>query len=254
MYKQAPKFRKQLNQNQIETLRILYKYRFASRDLIAKYFNKKDAYRQLLVLEDRGFIGRRYDTSYKLAGRPAAYYLKPDGMRALQSADETINEIDMRKLYKAEVISEEFIDHCMTILTISLQLRIARPTVKFFTKIDLQKDAYSYFPSPLPDAYIRIDSSQYFLNYFDSSKPLFAIIRWLKLLVEYYENGAWDDTGAEFPVIVVVLEDGKYMKKLTRFLEANLDDMNIRLVLKSEILEGALSQYRGIQPSETNAL
>src|SRR5688572_23280650 len=111
MYKQTPKFRKQLSQNQLEVLHILYKYRFASRDLIAQYFNKKDVYRQLLVLEDRGLIGRRYEPSYKLAGKPAAYYLKPDGLRELQQVSDDM-EANVKNLYRATQVSEEFINHC----------------------------------------------------------------------------------------------------------------------------------------------
>lgn len=113
MYKQTPKFRKQLSQKQLEVLRLLYRYRFASRDLIAKYFNKQDVYRQLRVLEDRRFIGKRYESSYRLAGRPAAYYLKPDGMRELQRTDEDMNKMNIKKLYIATQVTENFIDRCM---------------------------------------------------------------------------------------------------------------------------------------------
>ena len=244
MYKQTPKFRKQLNQNQLEVLHILYRYRFASRDLIAQYLNKKDVYRQLLVLQDRGFIGRRYESSYKLAGKPAAYYLKPDGLRELVRADDGI-KANVKNLYRTKQVSEEFINHCMSLLSISLRLRHLEPKTKFFTKIDLQKDDYAYFPSPLPDAYVRINDGQYFLNYIDSSKPFFAVARWLKLLEEYYENGAWDDTGTEFPVVVIVLEDGRYPKKLSGFIENNIEDMDIRIVLKDEILKGTFPPYPG---------
>lgn len=246
MYKQTPKFRKQLSADQLEVLRILYKYRFASRDLIAQYFNKKDVYRQLLVLEDRGLAGKRYDPSYRLAGKPAAYYLKPDGLRELQRVDGDL-EANVKSLYRATQASDEFINHCLSIFSISLRLRTLELKTKFFTKTDLQKDDYSYFPSPLPDAYIRINDSHHFLIYVDSSKPFFAAARWLKLLEEYYENGAWDDTGTEFPTMVIVLEDDKYMKKLARFLEDNLEDMDIRTVLKSEILKGTFPPYPGLK-------
>ena len=246
MYKQTPKFRRQLSQNQLEVLRVLYRYRFASRDLIAKYFNKKDVYRQLLILEDRGLIGKRYEPSYRFAGKPAAYYLKPEGMRALQFIDEDVNKMTIKKLYVAKQVSETFVDHCMTILAISLKLRHTQPTVKFFTKVDLQKDDYSYFPSPLPDAYIRVGDQHHFLIYIDNSKPFFTTVKWLKLLEEYYENGTWDDTGTEFPSIVTVLDDQEHLKKLTRFIENNIEDMKIRTALKSEMLSDNLPLYLGL--------
>jgi hypothetical protein len=245
MYKQTPKFRKQLNASQLEVLRVLYRYRFASRDLTAQYFNKKDMYRQLRVLEDRGFIGRRYELNYRLAGKPAAYYLKPDGLRELQQVNGPI-EANIKNLYRVTQVSEEFINHCLSIFSISLHLRQMESKTKFFTKIDLQKDDYSYFPSPLPDAYIRINDDHYFLHYADSLKPLFAIIKWLKLLKEYCESGIWDDTGTDFPIVVVVLQDSKYAKKLSRFMERNLDDMDVRVILKDEILGGTFPPTQGV--------
>ena len=245
MYRQTPKFRKQLTQNQLDVLRLLYRYRFASRDLIAEFFNKKDVYRQLLVLEDRGFIAKRYDPSYKLAGKPAAYYLTISGAHELLKVGDRIEDASIKKLYKAKQLSDEFVENCLSILFVYLQLRRLKPTTKYFTKIDLHKDDYSYFPNPLPDAYIRIDNSQYFLNYIDSKKPFFAIARGLKLLEEYYDNGAWDDTGTEFPMVVIVLEDAQLLKKLNRFIENNLEGMKVFTLLKSEIISGSFPSYPG---------
>jgi SOS-response transcriptional repressor LexA len=66
----------------------LYKFRFGSSDLIAKRFNKpsgKYVQKRLHILEDQGYIARRYDKSYKLQGKPAAYYLLPSAARLLQA-------------------------------------------------------------------------------------------------------------------------------------------------------------------------
>ncbi len=238
MYKQTPKFRKQLNPNQLEVLRILFRYRFASRDLIAQYFNKKDVYRQLLVLEDRGLVGRRYEPSYKLAGKPAAYYLKPEGLRELQQSDNGI-EANIKNIYRATQVSEEFINHCISLFAISLRLTRLDQKTKFFTKIELQKDDYTYFPSPLPDAYIRINDNHYFLNYIDSSKPFFAAVRWLKSLEEYYENGAWDDTGTQFPVVLCVVDTESIQKRLLKFTGKNADDIKIYTALKGDVLNSS---------------
>lgn len=249
MYKQTPKFRKQLNQNQLEILRILFRYRFASRDLIAQYFNKKDVYRQLLVLEDRGLIGRRYEPSYKLAGKPAAYYLKPDGLRELQQVSGDM-EANVKSLYRATQVSEQFINHCMSILSISLHLRRQEPKTKFFTKINLRKNDYSYFPSPLPDAYIRVKDSHYFLNYIDNSKPFFAIVRWLKLLEEYYENGTWDDTGTDFPIVLFVTDSMNTQKRLHKFIVKNVEGIKIYTALRRDVINDDGKIWRNAEESD----
>lgn len=239
MYKQTPKFRKQLNQNQLEVLRILFRYRFASRDLIAQYFNKKDVYRQLLLLEDRGFVGRRYEPSYKLAGKPAAYYLKPDGLRELQRVDGDIRA-NIKNLYRAKQASEEFINHCTSVFTISLRLSHLEPNAKFFTKTDLQKEDYSYFPQPLPDAYMKLQNGKhYFLQVLHAHQPFFIATRAVKRYVDYFENGIWDDTGTEFPVILFVVDTESIQRRLHKFISKNADDVKIYTAMKDDVLNSA---------------
>jgi len=76
--KPEPKYRKQLNQEQIAVLQMLYRFRFASNEQVAKFQEKpgsKAVQKRLKILEDQGLIAKRYDKSYKLQGKPAAYYL-----------------------------------------------------------------------------------------------------------------------------------------------------------------------------------
>ena len=60
------KYRWPLNDDQLETLELLYKFRYGSSDLIAQYFNKPNGnfvYKRLKILQDQGFIGKRFGTS-----------------------------------------------------------------------------------------------------------------------------------------------------------------------------------------------
>jgi predicted transcriptional regulator len=75
-----PKYRKKLNEEQVAVLQLLWRFRFASNEQIAKYQqkpNSKAVQKRLKILEDQGLIAKRYDKSYKLQGKPAAYYLTP---------------------------------------------------------------------------------------------------------------------------------------------------------------------------------
>ena len=75
-----PKYRRPLNSEQLAVLDCLYKVRFSSSQQIAKYLlkpNQKTIQNKLQILEERGFIGKHYDKSYKLAGRAAEYFLTP---------------------------------------------------------------------------------------------------------------------------------------------------------------------------------
>jgi predicted transcriptional regulator len=72
--KPEPKYRKKLNQEQIAVLQLLYRFRFASSEQIAKHQakpNSKAIQKRLKILEDQELIAKRYDKSYKLKGKPA---------------------------------------------------------------------------------------------------------------------------------------------------------------------------------------
>src|SRR5437868_6830189 len=94
-----PKYRKKLNEEQVEVLQMLYRFRFASSEQIAQFQGKPNAkaiQKRLKILEDQDLIAKRYDKSYKLQGKPAAYYLTPNGARAFavnieRKPDEPLN-------------------------------------------------------------------------------------------------------------------------------------------------------------------
>ncbi len=80
--------RRKLNEGQLEVLDLLYKFRFGSNDLFALHFGKKDrsfVFKRMNILLEQGLLGKRFDSSYRIQGKPAAYYLAPDGARMLQT-------------------------------------------------------------------------------------------------------------------------------------------------------------------------
>lgn len=134
-----PKYRRPLNDSQLEVLKLLYKFRFSSSELAARYLGKaniKLVQKKLKVLEDQGYAGKRYDKSYKLQGKAANYYLTPKGARLLRqlyqqykdSGGKTKPSIEIsnqgiKQLYKNQTVLEDFITHCLNILNIYLKLR-----------------------------------------------------------------------------------------------------------------------------------
>ena len=119
------KHRKKLNAEQLEVLELLYKFRFGSNDLIAQYFGKKDrsfVFKRLSILLEQGLIGKRFDSSYRIQGKPAAYYLCPAGARKLQERNPD-RPINIKAIYKDKTVSEQFIEHCFGVLQLYLQLK-----------------------------------------------------------------------------------------------------------------------------------
>ncbi|MDK2899456.1 MAG: hypothetical protein PWQ10_643 [Patescibacteria group bacterium] len=218
-----PKYRKQLNLEQVEILYILYTFRFANSKQIAKYQAKPNAkaiQKRLKILEDQELIAKRYDKSYKLQGKPAAYYLTAQGARALikfgkRPANEPIN---IKITYKSKDISEDFIKHCTHILDIYLSLcTIHGNKLEFFTKSDLNYKQYEYYPRPLSDAHIRMkinrDDRNFFLEAFEDRDPFFVIVRRIKQYLKYAESGDWEET---IPTVLMVAPDITTHKRLRK--------------------------------------
>ncbi len=234
--KPEPKYRKKLNEEQIEVLQLLWRFRFASSEQIAKCQQKptsKAVQKRLKILEDQGLIAKRYDKSYKLQGKPAAYYLTPHGARMLaihkpRKEDEPIN---IKRLYKDKEASEGFIEHCKNVLGVYLALKALYPKqgkLNYFTKTQLSYEKYDFMPSPLQDACIRIKTSDgdryFFLDVFEDNQPFFVLIRRIKKYLEYAGSGEWaryDEDGGP-PTILLVVQNKSVHKRLRKRLAKEL--------------------------------
>lgn len=226
-----PKYRHGLNSEQLDVLELLHKFRFASSDLIAGSFGKKNGafvYKRLKILEEQGLIGKQYENSYRLQGKPAAYYLVPDGARKLQDARGA--DVNIKAAYNDKNASDQFIDHSLTIFKIYCDLKARYgDKLKFFTKSQLK--AYVYFPDPLPDAYFRInidgEQKQYFLEALQSTRPFFISFNKARRYIRYHESGEWDDTGTDLPTVVLACDALTLQKRLEKQiskLEDEIDD------------------------------
>ncbi len=226
-----PKYRKQLNTEQVEVLHILYTFRFASSEQIARYQQKpntKAIQKRLKILEDQDLIAKRYDKSYKLQGKPAAYYLTAQGARTLtklgnRPADEPINA---KITYKSKDASEGFIEHCKHILDTYLALyAIHGSKLDFFTKSDLNYEQYEYYPQPLPDAHIRVKTSKgdrnFFLDIFEDKDPFFIMVRRIKRYLKYTESGDWEEAA---PTILMVVPNKATHKRLRKRIAYELKE------------------------------
>jgi hypothetical protein len=225
-----PKYRRPLNAEQIEVLELLYKFRFGSNNLIAQYFGKKDrsfVFKRLKILQEQGYIGKRFDSSYRIRGKPVAYYLLPAGARELQNHRNDTDEINIKAIYKDKTVKEQFIGHCLDIFSIYIRLKVQYgDKLKLFTKSDVA--GFDYFPRPLPDAYMRLNTShgekQFFLDIFHDDQPFFKAVRRVKQYIEYAGSGEWSTTETDFPAILAVCESPTLQKRLQKRITKSLDE------------------------------
>ena len=236
MDKPVQKHRKKLNTEQLEVLELLYKFRFGSNDLIAQYFGKKNrsfVFKRLSILLDQGLIGKRFDSSYRIQGKPAAYYLLPPGARVLQE-HQPGKPINIKAIYKDKDVSEEFVDYCLSIFALYCRLKASYGNkLHFFTKPQLTK--YEYFSEFTPSVYIRLDGDieqDFFLEYFQSSKPFFTATRRIKQYIEYADSGEWEaETNSDFPKILLVCDRPSLQSRLLKRAAYVLDEADDELKL-----------------------
>jgi hypothetical protein len=236
------KHRKKLNAEQLEVLELLYKFRFGSNDLIAQYFGKKDrsfVFKRLSILLEQELIGKRFDSSYRIQGKPAAYFLTPAGARVLQERRKLDEDaINVKATYKDKIVKDDFVRYCLDIFAIYNQFKVQYgDRLKFFTKANLNYERFDYFPQPLPDAYIRLrlggEDKQFFMDIYYDGQPFFAAVRKIKKYTDYAESGEWEETDTDLPKILAVCESPGLQKRLQKRI-VSLDDAELVFALTAK--------------------
>lgn len=218
-----------LRDTQSRLLIHLYKFRFATVEQLARHRNVSvpSMFMSIEKLVDRGLAGKRYDTSFKLQGKPARYYLTKAGIRYMRD-NYTVNERMLKSYYKNPVVSDDFIDHNVAVFDLYRTLHNTYPGVfDIFTKPETAP--YEQFPDKLPDLYLqRVEDSEesenaYILELFDET-PFFAIKRRIQEHIEHFESGGWPDE--YYPTLLLVCPDPKTEDRTVKFLESSLDDID----------------------------
>ena len=258
-----PKYRWPLNKEQIEVLHLLYRFRFGSADLIARSFGKNSGvfvYKRLKILQEQDFIGKRFDSSYRIKGKPAVYYLTPDGLRKLNErrASDNKEAVNAQGIYRAKLASESFVQSCLDVFGIYLDLKSQYgESLHFFTKSQLVK--YDYFSEFVPGVYMRIVSNgiekDYFLEYLQSGKPFFTVIQRLKQYIEYADSGEWEaETDSKFPTILLVCDKPSLQNRLLKKAAPTLDDADDEIKFYATIHVSSDIWFNLVEPDEPLSL
>ncbi len=234
---------RKLNKGQVEVLKLLYRYRFTTSELLAKFENQKHLQvtrSRLATLEKQGYIGRRYDNSYKLQGKFAAFYLLPKGLQYLKSIDAAEPQA-LKMMYNDPKASDKFVDFCLAVC------RTAQSLVSFygeearvFTRTELLN--YDYFPQPQPDLYLSIKrktTRHYFVDLYDDTTPAFVLVKKIKKYAEHYESGEWESTGSDYPEAILVCTSRKAEQRLRKkLLESIRADITVYTCTITELESG----------------
>ena len=239
----SPKYRRPLSANQIRLLRIIYKFRFVSVSLLAKREgkDKSSVYENLYVLAKQGLIAKRYDKTYKLRLRPAAYHLSSGGIKYLRTNSETaklVSESVLRNYYKNKTISEDHIDHCLNV--IAVYYAIDNQTNKGFAIYSQSEQTpIEALPRPLPDLYLRRikleedKQRDYMLDVFEPSLPFWVIKKRLRL----YQNHAEESELDKYPYLLLVAPNDRIEQRIQGIMENMYDDFEVYTTTTGRILD-----------------
>lgn len=251
------KYRRPLNVEQLLVLRLLYFFRFGTVELITKYLAKsniKVIQKKLKILEDQGFIAKHYDKTYKLAGRPAEYYLMPKGARQLLprnnevSISQQVTTQGIKVLYKNPNLSSDFIKHSINIFKIALHFK--NTYGQNLTIIaSTQMKPLDYLPKWSPDLYLILKSGAngkgasryFFLDLWDGTRPFFVSVRKARSYITYSEEGEWPIDDADLPMILMISNSNKDDAKLRRQIRKALDENYEPIAYATSILSEVLA-------------
>ena len=220
MSKQKPKYRRPLNDKQLLILRVLYKFRFITVDLMCRQRSKSTRdvmYGRLRVLADQKYIAMRYGQTQRKQGLPAIYYLLPDGIRALAKLTE-LNPDVLHAAYYDRRAGQGFINRCLAIFALYRQFEKLYPG-RYKMLTSSETTGHDYYPKLLPHLHLEDTKGDgdYFLDYIDENTTNFTVRRQLTGYVEHFDEGKWEETtGDEYPKILMVYTSPKIERGLQR--------------------------------------
>ncbi|MGB4768507.1 MAG: hypothetical protein WBP22_04580 [Candidatus Saccharimonas sp.] len=204
---------RKLNQDQLEVLQALYRFRFGTRSLLATYLDKPNntsLYSRLTILKKYGLLDERYNSSYKLAGREAEFFISYKAAQVLKDAEliEATNA-QLQATYKDKTVSDQYVQQ----LTLLFKMRNILSTyydLQWFTGRDIAQ--LDYFPKRKPTAFLTVKANgtitRCFVEYVSTGTSISAIRGKLKQYSAYFQQDAWGVTETPFPKILYIAEDG----------------------------------------------
>ncbi len=231
---QAPTYRRPLNTNQLAILNTLYKFRFTTAALLTENQNANNLRvisNRLKILVDQDYIGMNYDSSYRIKGQPATYYLKTGGIRYLRAQDYS-NESALRSIYHDKRATPSQISHRLHVFKVYVQLKNTYPgRFKFYSKTELMSK--DYVPKTKPDAYlIDIQTSQhYFMDYLEDTASFWTLRKTIRRYITYTELGIWQKykPHTPHPNVLLICESSKLSKKVKTLISRELDSSYVDL-------------------------
>lgn len=238
-----------ITKKQQEIALLIPKFRFLDRVQIQKFLhhkNKKTINTWLPDLVTKLYLKRIYDPqSFREKNKPAIFHIDINGIRFLKSQGYPPSLL--RKLYKEGLQNDNFINQCLFITDICLDL--INQSYEF-TTIHQYQDPNSpfHFLNDLKPqlVFIKINLRKYrLLDIFDDSLPryrfFYAIKKKIRSYIEFSYSNLWEENISKtFPAIRFICPSTStliYAKRLTKKLleEEQVENLDISFATIDDI-------------------
>lgn len=248
-----PKYRRPLNDKQLLILKLLYKFRFLTVGLLQtaqghKYQATHND--RLKVLYEQEYIGRHYNSTYRIDRRYAEYFILPEGINALKSLD-IFRSKTLDNLYKDKTAKPQFIAHSLGIFELYNAFRRLYPdTFSFYTKTELT--GREDMPDMLPDAHLRTtdlsSTKAFYIDYVDDLAQLLRVKRKITSYLKHADSDQWQDSDKSYPEVLLITELESTYKTLHKYIEKKLSysrvDITFHTTSKKALIESNSADER----------
>ena len=236
-----PKYRRPLNTHQLAILNTLYKFRFTTSALLTdnqQANHQRVISNRLKILVDQGYIGMNYDSSYKIKGKPATYYLATEGIRYLRQQPYT-QESALRSIYQDKRATEARIQHRLNVFKTYVAIKQRYPDrFKFYSKTELMDKPY--VPKTRPDAFLVDTQSNksYFLDYLEDTMNFWTLKKAIRRYITFAELEIWQKYQTKpHPEVLLVCESERLKKRAENLLKRELDSSYADIGIATTALE-----------------
>ena len=232
-----------LNTQQLQLLVTLYKFRFTTAQLIASSQQAKYTrviLARLKILVEQEYIGQNYDSSYKIIGKPASYYLLPKGIQVLRKQKFADPKV-LNQIYYDKNKDDVHITHRLNVFKTYVHIKQQYPKqFQFYSKSELS--SWKHIPRDLTDAYLirndgtnsssetksSLDARDYFLSYYEANAPFWRTRYSIRRYITYAESDKWRTaTKHDFPAVLIACDTKALQRKVQKLTERELDTAGV---------------------------
>jgi len=224
---------RRLTSKEIDVLKLLYRFRFATNDHIAAVqgVHRHSARLRAARLRDMGYLRQKRDGNAMLQNKPAVYALTSKGATYLKKENDRYDSKVLHAIVASADPSDEFIERNLSIFSVYNRLKaLYGNDLLFLTKSAMTSEKFHYLPEVKPDAFVQLRGTYYFLYYLSKDTLDFAHVRRFKPIFDYANSGQWEnETDANFPSVLFVTETKRLAtfarKRFTRFAVAGSSEI-----------------------------